>query len=257
MEHSNWLYQEILTQASNFIWSIFSNGLLFGFIGLCGGIALVVFMSKRKLFKRSHSLWTFVAKLNYVYTPICLALLMAAMGVIFGAQKQVNRWIDSTTQPIVTYSTVILPTLASLDEQLDRSLTLEEMVIQEFGMNEEEAGYKGQAYNRFNTVYVKAILAELGYPLEIDGLIRMLREKDLSQVSAASLQGIPVSIKRYCGSYFWAGYVWIWMVFLPFLLIPVGELLIFLIVDRHTPKMVEVEPPFPGPDLPNLEAELV
>lgn len=232
MENSNWLLQEISSHAYDFLWSCINTSLFFGVIGLAAGIFLIVKGRRRNLFSRPNGFWTFIAKLNYVYTPVCLMLFLGFLGIIFGAQRQVNRWIDDTAEPIIAHATTMLPTIQEMGRHLDRSLTLEEMIHQEVSKEGASGGYQGRAYNELNTIYIKAFLAELGYPLEIDGFIRMLREQELSQLNASVLRRIPKAIKQYCGYYFWKGYKGVWLSFLPFLLAPIAELLIYKLVRR-------------------------
>jgi heme/copper-type cytochrome/quinol oxidase subunit 2 len=76
----NWLYQEISGAISNFMYTWFFTFIGIGVLGLIIGIVVVVALEYRKMFERPNSFWGFLAKLNYIYTPVCFAALFGLLG---------------------------------------------------------------------------------------------------------------------------------------------------------------------------------
>lgn len=218
----------IFNQVSALVSTLISNALIYGFffavLGLVGGIILMVKFNRNGGLDRRHDIWTFLAKINLVYVPILLALFLGSGGLVVGVQKTCNNWIDASTQPVVEYANMYLPTLkaAAMELDINSALTLEEMIALELGDHQEVAGdsYTSDLMFHYNSAIAGALLEELGYPRELDELVKVMRSLDLSRIDINFFNRIPDSIKSYAGGYFFILYKMIFLGFLPFLLIP-------------------------------------
>ena len=234
MDALNWLINEISTILSSLVWSAISWASIIGIAGFIASIFMVRFLNKQGYFQRSNKLWTFLAKMNLLYLPIIFPIYFAAMGAIFGVQQITNSWIEKTTEPIAAYAAAFVPTIQQVASNIDAQLTLEEALSQELFKNQDLAAnsWEQEFQLQYNNAITTAILDEFGYPHEIDGLIRLARDQDLSALNAAFFNSIPSAIQDYCGIYFWMAYRSIWLVFFPFFLLPLAEFGLHLVYQR-------------------------
>lgn len=234
MDILNVVFAQVSELARTLLTNALLNGIGFAILGLIGGIFLVIRLNRKEAFHRPHPIWTFLSKINLVYLPIVLALFLGANGLVIGLQKTCNKWIDVGTQPVVEYANAYLPTLqaAAMNMDLSRALTLEEMIALELGNKQGSStgGYTEDIMFHYNSAIAGALLEELGYPSEIDETVRVLRDLDLSRIDQHFFNQIPDAIKSYAGNYFLVLYQMILTGFLPFLLIPVLEYGIYLLV---------------------------
>ena len=240
MEIFEWLQNEITDLLSEFIRNSLITGACFAILGLFISIRMIQFARKRQWLKRPLKFWRFIANLNYVYTPVCIMSFLGIVGTIWGAQWQVNRWIDRTTDPIIQYGQVFLPQLQYLGSQLEQAKTLEEALLMEFPPSPGAGPMERQFEMEFNRAIVQAALRDAGYPTEIDGLIRFLREQNLSALSAHSLRSIPRFMKRFIGTYFSDFRSSVFHGYRVYLGIPILELLLYLLYLEYFTGLLQV-----------------
>lgn len=231
METANWLLSEITSIFGSAIWSFFSKGALFGLIGLIIGIVLVRRWNKRKLFSRPNKAWTFLAKINLLYIPILFSLLFGVFASVFGIQKTTNNWIKSSTNSIQEYSANYLPAVEKIGQQLIESADKTEdalyaKVVEGSGLSKNSMSQK--FYYWFNRNIISFMLSKLGYSDDVAGITQMVQEKEITQLNTSFFGGISNNLQNnLVGNYFMAIYYGILAIFLPFILIPIGEYVFF------------------------------
>lgn len=236
-----WLISEALGLVGNFFLNTLKYGFLFSVIGVIAGVYLYRFAKKKGLLQRMTRTWTGLTRIYVAYIPFVLAFMLGSMGGNFGVQRSVNKWINASTEPVIDYAVNYIPQLQKLGVHLDAQLTLEEALMQLI--------YQQQSQNQsipddprvkqmlllFNKTIVHAFLDELGYPRNIDGLIKLVRGTGLAKISESTLQGIPRSLRKEVGKFFVPIYWGIFMTFLPFLLLPLVEWGIHWLINRSNP----------------------
>lgn len=239
MDTLNWLTNEISNIFSSLVWSAFTWASIFGLLGFISSIFMVRFLNKRGYFQRANKVWTFVAKINLVYLPLILPIYFAAMGAIFGVHQTTNTWIEKTTEPVAAYAVAFVPAIQELGTHLNTQLTLEEALTQELAKGQivTSNSWEQEMQTQYNNAIVTTLLDEFGYPHEVDGLIRLLREQNLSELNASFFASIPSAIQDYCGYYFWMAYGYVWAVFFPFFLISLAEFGAHFLYQKGTAKL--------------------
>lgn len=233
METANWLLSEITSIFGSAIWSFFSKGALFGLIGLIGGIVLVRGWNKRKAFSRPNKAWTFLAKINLFYIPILFSLLFGVFASVIGIQKTTNNWIKSSADSIQEYAAGYLPEVEKIGQQLIQSADKTEdalyaKVVEGSGLSKNSMGQK--FYYWFNRNIISFMLSKLGYSDDVSGITQMVQEKQLTQLNASFFGGVSNNLQNnLVGNYFMAIYYGLLAIFLPFILIPIGEYVVYLL----------------------------
>lgn len=232
MDTFKWFIGEISGQFTYAAGSIFWNILLFGFLGFASGIALIVVGRKRGWFKREYRLWSFVAKLNYLYLPLLLMVFGGVTGSFYGAKKTADRFVVKVATPLAGYAQEYASNIQSyLPEPqwaIENDMTLDEMIAH--GVKE-KGGLKPGSFSHMaavaiNVTIVGHVLDELGMPELVRdpiGAVRALRE---ATYQAAMFSGMTPKLQSVCGYSIWLKYKIVLFLFLPFLLLPVGEYLI-------------------------------
>lgn len=245
MEMANWLLSEITSIFGSAIWNFFSKGALFGLIGLIVGIVLVRRWNKRKFFSRPNKLWTFFAKINLLYIPILCSLLFGVFASIFGIQKTTNNWIKNSTDSIQEYAAGYLPAVEKIGQQLIESAdqtedALYEKVVENSGLSNNSMGQK--FYYWFNRNIISFLLSKLGYSDDVNGITQMVQEKELTQLNASFFGGISNNLQsKLVGNYFMAIYYGVLVIFLPFILFPIGEYVFYRLNQKAFAKKRLVE----------------
>jgi len=223
----NWLYQEISGALSAFMYTWFFTFIGIGVLGLIIGIVIVVALEYRKMFERPNPFWGFLAKLNYIYTPVCFAALFGLVGAIYGIQAQADRWIDYSVEPIIASGKEMLPVLHTIAPRLDASADLDDAVYRLM-----EDGYQGSYVEKKILSFVinhysYMVLHGLDYPRTVSGLRQLARDHQLEESDSQLLQQLPGAFKSYYGIFFNGLYKKAVLDLLPYLLIPVAEFMLF------------------------------
>ena len=93
----------IIEHIGSALMTIIGQCILFAIIGLVTAIILISFGRRRKWFNRSFGLWTFVAKLNYLYLPVLFLVFGGAAGLLSGVHSAAGDIVDAASGEFVRY----------------------------------------------------------------------------------------------------------------------------------------------------------
>ncbi|WP_282777322.1 hypothetical protein [Phaeodactylibacter xiamenensis] len=230
MEMATWLIGEITGIFGSAIWNFFTKGLFFGILGFTLGITLVIIANKRKAFHRSNRVWTILAKAHLIYIPILLGLLFGVFASVFSIQKTTDDWIAQSTGTIEKYAVGYIPHVETIGKQLVESgqQTQENLYAKIVeGSGFAEGSWAQQFYYWFNRNIISFLLNKLGYSDDVTGIAQMVEGENLQQLNAGFFGGISNNLRNnLVGNYFMTIYYGLLVFFLPFILIPVGEVVI-------------------------------
>lgn len=237
METFTWFISEITSQFAYAAGHIFWNLLLFGFLGLAGGVSLVIIGRKRGWFRRESRVWSLFAKLNYLYLPLLLMVFGCVAGSFYGIKKTADHFVEKTASPLAKYAQEYASNIqAYLPEPQwakEEDMTLGDMIAQ--GMAErgglEPGSTAAMAAVAINYAIVEHVLDELGVPELVRdpvGVLRVLRE---ASFSASMFNNLTPRLQSVCGHFIWLKYKVVLFFFLPFFLLPVGEYLVHRIFN--------------------------
>ena len=228
----NWLYQLVSNAISAIFGEIIFTSLCMSFLGLVSGIIVVVVLRRKGVFSRPNMLWSSLAKLNYLFIPVCFTALFGVTGGIFGIQSQTEEWIDYSSKPVIAFGEQILPVVGKMGEELSAYSNLDEAIYGFSEANLNQNGFFDFALGYIFNHGIHMLLEEFGYPETIGGIIQMTEEQNFSEPAAATLQRIPEAVKSYHGAFFQKIYLQTILVFFPYLLIPIAEYILFLMISR-------------------------
>ncbi len=229
---TNWLYQIISNAVSAFFSETFFSSLGMGLVGLITGIITVIVLERRGMFSRPNTLWPFIAKLNYLYMPVCFAAMFAVSGAIYGIQSQAEDWIDYSAEPVIAFGEGVLPIVEKMGQDLSSHSDLDGALYLFADELFEEYGFLDFTLGFIFKHGIHMLLEEFGYPETIDGVVKMSREHDFAEPTTATLQRIPNAIKSYLGVFFNKVYLHAFLSMFPYLLIPLAEYLLFQLISR-------------------------
>ncbi|MCR9098978.1 MAG: hypothetical protein NXI25_03440 [bacterium] len=230
-------------------YDMFYSAIIVGAVGLIVGGLVMLFLKDRKAFVRPVSLWTFIAKLNYLYIPVCFAALFGLFGAVYSFQSKVDNLVDFSSETFMKSGEKALPSVDSLAHRLNPLFELKDeiyAVVQE--EKPTESYYINKILGGLSYHYVVMIAKELGYPETVEGVQQMAKENSFSNPDEALLRRIPKAAKSYYWVFFRGAY-WdaFWRVF-PYVLIPVAEYALYRLVSW----VFRISTPGKNP---NLEAE--
>jgi len=232
METFKWLLREVISHFTFGAGIIFSNILLFTFIGLMCGLVLVAVGHNRKWFKREFVVWSLLAKLYYPYLLLLFMILGGVTGIFFGMEKTAHHFVDKAATPISVYAKEyaanIQAYLPNPHWAKENDMTLDEMIA--YGLAEKTGLKRGSMVSTvivaINVGIVEHVLDRLGVPELVRdpiGTIRVLRE---ASYQAAMFSGLTPRLQSVCGHFIWLKYKVVLIAFLPFFLLPMGEYLL-------------------------------
>lgn len=238
METFNAYLQDFAYIISDLLSSIFLHGFGGGIIGLIIGIIIVRKARKKGVFNRSNSLWSFVAKCNYVLLPVALLIVGITQGGIYGAHDTAEEWIEQTTTPIIDYAENYLPQMQAFCDthvlgKSNNGMTIEEAVI---AQNPDAArGMKGSIMTSFNVLLLGSFL-DVVSPTggEIAEPLILLSQINLEKLDRNAFEILPASM-RAATSFYFAGFYWTF--FAPFgmyFLIMIAEIALFRFISKPT-----------------------
>ena len=227
----DWLYQEVSGSISEHFYVWCYTVLITGAIGLVLGIVLVAILRSKKAFQRPHSLWTLVAKLNYLYMPICFATLFGLFGAIYGIQNRVYSLVDFSTNSISALGTEMLPLIDTMAPNLNSFDDLKDAINRVVYEEHSDDYYKYLMVSFIINHYTQMMLNELGYPSTVEGVRQMVQENNFEAPGEDLIQRLPNAAKSYYGIFFTRTYIDAFLALLPYLLIPIAEFTLFWLVS--------------------------
>lgn len=251
--HGMQTYTDLLAgSVASGLWKAALIAAVFGAAGLALGVAMVVFAGRRGMLRRDLRPWGWVARMNYVYVPVVLMLLCASLGSVYGAHRVVRTAIDRSTDPAISYARSHLSALqTALNETLGKhrgsEATVETLVAGQMSSERVRDPLVRQALYRLNLALVHHALDQVQVPDGARGAVNALRHADLTELDTRSFQSLPRALHGAANSFFFAKYLFVWMLFAPFLLIPVAEHLAHAGYRRHRRRAVAVAHPHPQP----------
>lgn len=236
METLEWIAGFVTEQIAAALGTIILRAILFSFIGLILGIAIVWFAARLKAFSRRYKVWTFFAKLNYVYIPTLFMVFGGFMGGINGMHHRAGKCIDIASEPLIQYgcrlSNELSAYLPNLPAEIHSKLSLDSIIS---SMLSEQGGLKNgtlahEMASIVSVATVNTILDKHHIPQEVRNpgalLLVLKSETQLSQ----TLMVLPRAAHTACDRFFYAKYLVVWAFFMPFFMLPLGEYGIHLVV---------------------------
>lgn len=235
-------------------YDMFYSAIIVGAVGLIVGVFVMLFFKDRKAFIRPNALWTFIAKLNYLYIPICFAVLFGLFGAVYSFQSKVDSLVDFSAETFMKSGERALPSVDSMVHQLNTFSELEDEIyryVQERELT--ESYYLSRVFGFVVHHYTRMLANELGYPYTVAGVQQMAKENNFSNPDEDILRRIPEAAKSYYWVFFRSAY-WdaFWTVF-PYFLIPVGEYGLYRLVRW----VFRISKPGTGPNLEEEASEFV
>lgn len=228
----SWLTEMISDAISYFFGVVFLTTAGAGIMGLITGIIVVVVLGRKGVFTRSFAAWTSFAKLNYLFIPVCFTVMFGLMGAIYGVQTQMDDWVDNAAMPITAVGENVLPMVGFMGRELNTYGELDDAIYTYVDEMFEGYGYLDRTCGFFFSHYTHMLLNEFGYPETVAGLIQMANTHDFASPSPAAIQRLPNAVKSYYGVAFRDGYLHVFWMVLPYLLIPVGEYVLFRLIEK-------------------------
>lgn len=240
METLQWLLSEITQFLANLFFSLLAYGLTFALIGLAIGIVLVIIAGRSGAFRRPNSLWQMLAGLNYVYIPLLLTVMGGFWGTIYGAHTCADRFIADSAKPLAQYGQTYMNLAFSMAPEIPwerhQGRSLDEILAEEMAqrMGTVPGSKAHQYFSEVNKAVVAHTLREAGISSSLrDPRTVMLTLKNKRLPSNAFI-GFPRTLHQHCDAFFSVKYNWMLWLFLPFLLLPFAEYLIFRLVGRRS-----------------------
>ncbi len=234
METFNYLLTAIEEQIATAISTLLGSIILGILIGLAFGLYLIVTARRKGWLKRSNGFWSFIAGLNYVYIPILFLVLGGFIGTVSGVHKLSGNFIDTSTQPIVEYAQGYLPQIqgfvnTQLDTRPGQNIQIEDIIAQQMTteLELEPGSYEYQAMFKINETILGTMLTLRG-----PESIGTLRNMDVTNMPPEVFYVLPESLHEVCDGFFFFKYLAVLGMFIPFLIIPVIEYIIFRLFGK-------------------------
>jgi hypothetical protein len=230
--------KNLLNELQLAFWTLCGQTILFGVLSFVLGIGLIIWAFRRKWLHRPYTLWSVVAGLNIVYVPLLLGFLGGMLGFTHGVHVTVDRYIDGVSDLAIPYATeysqqviALLPELPWSPEN-DRPLevSIAEGVAEYFQFNTQTNSY--QLILFINGTIIRYVLDTYGIPQGVRNPASLYRLFQTQQVQESMFNGFPIVLHNACYRYFQSKYLLIGGLFLPFLLIPFAEYLLFWLVSN-------------------------
>ncbi|MEM7656001.1 MAG: hypothetical protein AAF399_07720 [Bacteroidota bacterium] len=244
-----WFIDNLLNELQLAFWNLAGHSFLFGFGGFLIGILLVIIAGKKRWLKRPMKLWTFVAGLNYVYLPILFGVIGGCLGVVKGIHATVDRYIDVVSEPAITYAAeytgAVIAWLPEADWSEEEDVSVDVWITDQMAaqMDVEKDSYQYALATTINRSILHAAMDSYGVPREINHPMELYRACQRQEVRESMFGQVPVLLHVACARFFWTKYLMVWAIFVPFLIIPLAEFLLFLMVS-----LFRKAPPASPPD---------
>ncbi len=251
MDTLQWLLNKITQYLADLFFALLTYGVSFGLLGLFLGITLVIIGSKSGYFRRPNGLWKVLAAINYVYIPLVLASMGAFWGTIYGAHSSANQLIENNAKPLAEYGGIywnqaiaIVPEIP-WEQHYDK--TLAEILAVEMAKrlgtvpDTEVHDY----FVKVNVAVVEHLLHEADIPSSLRDPLTIIHAIQNKRLPSNVFIGLPRTILARSDDFFSLKYAWVFGLFLPFLLLPVAEYLVFRLLGG--PKLLRYPATPKGP----------
>jgi len=239
MNTLQWLTTETLSLIGSFTWNFIKGGFLAGLLGFVIGVFLVFFLRRKGLMKRPNSLWKLIVKLQYIFIPILLAFIFGSVGATNSVHTMINQWVDNSTLELNEYSKNYVPEIQLISERLSTSATntdgkVKELILESSGLAENAMAQN--FYYAVNRQIIGYSLEYLGLANNVEGLKELSKPENASKLSEISFSSLSKYLKSSLIGPYVSGFYWsIAIFFIPFLLISLGEFVLFFINRRAAP----------------------
>lgn len=209
--------------------TVLLTGLAFAALGLMAGVGLMVVCRRRGLLRRDRPAWAWAARLHYVYVPLLMLTLGGALGSVYGAHRATRHAIDEASTSMQAYARGYLPALqAAIDARIGargdgEAVTVETLVAERMQSDHVQNPLVRAALYQMNLAIVRHAMDHVSTPEAARGPIEALRGLDLTRVEARAYEMLPRTLHATASAYYMGQYLFVWMLFAPFLLIPVAE----------------------------------
>lgn len=231
----------LLAEIWNAIGRLIGTTLTWAFFGLVASLFALRFARKRKLLKRQNPLWNGLTVLYYLYLPLLFIAMGGALGFVRGLQKNADYAIEKTSELFEFVDLDELTTFIQIADRpdmipfmdVDFHKVVPHFVETEFGLP------KGDLSNRFASAFMlqvfEQVFDELGVPMSLRGSLSDMRPHMLQEglATGRSVQlSIPIALQGASDSFFFQLFLIVLGGFFPFLLGPLAEYLLHLVLER-------------------------
>jgi len=245
MEAISWSFDNFLTHLSAAFFNMVSYGLVLGLFGLALGIFAVIKARRKGFFQRSNSLWSGLVKINYLLIPLVFMVFGGAFGGVLGVHNAIDDYVDTTTQPIVDYATGYLPELQSFINiatlENPKAFNSIDDAVMAFNTEVEAQRIKVKtekpaAFSGFEASLAGCALDVFGQPGEFMQPLVMFASIDFKNLKKQDFEVLPTSLKACCSYWLWPFYAAVFFPFSQFLLVIIGEYLLFFFLFKKKEK---------------------
>ncbi len=234
METANWLLGETTSLFGSLLWNFLSTGFLYGLLGFAIGLGLVMMGEKWKFFTRPNKVWTIVAKLNWVYLPVLLAVCFCVFGATRSVQNSLDSWIDASSDMLQSYSAAYIPKVENIGQQLLATTNEGEHIIEAKILENMGSSFDNQLAQKFYTWINRSIMSYtaeyLGYDDTIQGFQSMIKDEKLQQLNTTAFGNTADFLQsRLANEFMLPTYWWLFLILSPFIAIPIIEGLTYMV----------------------------
>lgn len=236
METLNLLLNEIGNLSTSLLLTTVFYAMIGGIIGLVISIYTLRKASKKGWLDRSNSLWSFVAKLNYILLPVVLVLIGISQGGIWGAHTTAEKWIDEATTPIIDYLEVYVPEMQQFCDNyvLNQPIGQTKVTVGDLVTLQEKKSNTSSGYV-LRQVKIQGLTALLNFAGPLGDMvdpIDKISKIDITDLNRSSFDVFPSSLKAANSYYFGYFYLTCLAPFGTYFMIAIGELVLFFLLGR-------------------------
>jgi hypothetical protein len=246
MESLNVFLDTIANQIGAAFLSIIGHSFFFGLTGLVIAFLFIGLGRKRKWFNRSFGLWSFVAKLNYIYLPVLFLVFGASAGVLKGVHSSAGNIIDSASDELVAYGQSYIVDfqdyIANTPIEV-AGVSIKDVVDDHLKANTDLGWFSGIAAKAFNVIIVRQCMNKMGIKDASNDPMVWSESFSKEDFSTALLSIPSLALHTECDFIFWGFLVALFSVFTPFFMIPIYEMVLHLLVSFFIGKNASSEQP--------------
>ncbi|HEX6041160.1 hypothetical protein [Longimicrobium sp.] len=209
--------------------TVLLTAIAFAVLGLVAGVGLMIVCRRRGMLRRDVPAWAWAARLHFVYVPLLMLTLGGALGSVYGAHRVTRRAIDHGSASMLAYAHGYLPALqASIDATIGargdgEPVTVETLIARQMQTDHVRNRFARAALYQLNVAIVHHAIDQVNAPEAARRPIEALRHLDLAKVEPRMYEMLPRTLHATANAYYMGKYLFVWMLFAPFLLIPVAE----------------------------------
>ncbi len=231
------LFETISTFGSQLITTFMMYALTGSVAAFLAFFFIIKRLSRKGYFDRPNLLWSFIAKLNRIYMPFILMLMIGFLSGVYGVNSKVNTTIEQGVHTAIDALSLQHISTQNLASHINGQRSMEQILALELGKN--------NTNHHQNSIIAKTILSEFGYPSQIDDLVHKIQNIDLSAFQNGLHFGVSYYATDYIDGIFWIAYRFIIMFFLfGMLKLSIIEIGIYAIYRKlfgsHSPKPQEI-----------------